>query len=120
MRRSGTPLRLAAPTPLTARHLTVSAGVLTGGGHHLTASSDSIRCMSRTITLRVTETTYDAVKRYAESDEQSMNGWIERVLDAEDMRRRCRAHDRWMSEHPEAVAFAEAWADQNLDELTRR
>jgi hypothetical protein len=76
--------------------------------------------MTRMITLRLSETAYDAVKRYADSDRQSMNSWIESLLDAEDMRRRCRAHERWMSEHPEAAAFAEAWADQNLDELTRR
>lgn len=49
-----------------------------------------------------------------------MNAWIESVLGAEDMRRRCVAHDRWMSANPDAVAFAEAWADQNLDELTLR
>jgi hypothetical protein len=76
--------------------------------------------MARTITLRVSDAAYDAVKRYADSDRQSMNGWIEGLLEAEDMRRRCQAHDRWMSKHPDAVAFAEAWADQNLDELARR
>ncbi|MGH3505055.1 MAG: hypothetical protein ACRDQA_29800 [Nocardioidaceae bacterium] len=76
--------------------------------------------MTRTITLRLSEGAYEAVKRYADSDRQSMNGWIESLLDTEDMRRRCQAHDRWMSEHPDAVTFAEAWADQNLDELARR
>lgn len=49
-----------------------------------------------------------------------MNAWIERVLDVEDMRRRCQKHGQWMSEHPEAVAFAEAWADRGLDELSTR
>ena len=49
-----------------------------------------------------------------------MNSWIERLLDVEDMRRRCAAHDQWLAEHPEAVSFAEAWADRNLDELAER
>ncbi|MBY0291278.1 MULTISPECIES: hypothetical protein [Mycobacteriaceae] len=48
-----------------------------------------------------------------------MNAWIESLLDVEDMRRRCAAHDQWASKHPEAVALAESWADQNLEELTR-
>jgi hypothetical protein len=42
-----------------------------------------------------------------------MNSWIEGVLDVEDMRRRCKAHGRWLADHPDAVAFAEAWADRN-------
>ena len=58
--------------------------------------------------------------RYADTDQQSMNSWIEGLLDVEDMRRHCAAHDRWMATHPEAVAFAEAWADRNLDELAER
>jgi hypothetical protein len=29
-----------------------------------------------------------------------MNSWIEGLLDVEDMRRRCAAHDRWMATHP--------------------
>ena len=49
-----------------------------------------------------------------------MNSWIEGLLDVEDMRRRGAAHDRWMAAHPDAVAFAEAWADRNLDELAGR
>ena len=73
--------------------------------------------MVRTITLRLSEQAYEAVKRYAETDQQSMNGWIEGVLDVEDMRRRCAAHGQWMAGHPEAVAFSEAWADRNFDEL---
>lgn len=76
--------------------------------------------MARVITLRVSEAAYDAVKRYAEADRQSMNSWIENLLDVEDMRRRCAAHDHWMTAHPGAVAFAEAWADRNLAELTER
>lgn len=73
--------------------------------------------MARTITLRLSDTAYEAVKRYADTDQQSMNSWIESLLDVEDMRRRCAAHDRWMAAHPDAAAFTEAWADRNLDEL---
>lgn len=76
--------------------------------------------MAHTITLRLSEAAYESVKRHAEVDRQSMNGWIEAVLDAEDMRRRCAEHDRWMAANPSAVAFAEAWADQNLSELAGR
>lgn len=49
-----------------------------------------------------------------------MNAWIEGLLDVEDTRRRCAAHDRWTAAHPDAAAFAEKWADRNLDELTAR
>jgi hypothetical protein len=49
-----------------------------------------------------------------------MNSWIESVLVVEDMRRRCEAHNHWMQENPDAVAFSEAWADRNLDELAQR
>jgi hypothetical protein len=76
--------------------------------------------MARTITLRLSDAAYDAVKRYAEADQQSMNSWIEAVLNVEDMRRRCAAHDRWLVAHPEAVEFTKAWADRNLDELAAR
>ncbi len=72
------------------------------------------------ITLRLSDTAYDAVKRYADADQQSMNSWIEGLLGIEDVRRRCAAHDRWMVAHPDAAAFAEAWADHNLDELAGR
>lgn len=76
--------------------------------------------MARMITLRLSDTAYEAVKRYADADEQSMNSWIEGLLDVEDMRRRCAAHDQWMVAHPQAGAFATAWADRNLDELAGR
>ena len=76
--------------------------------------------MARTITLRLSDAAYEAVKRYADADQQSMNAWIEGLLDGEDMRRRCTAHDRWMSAHPDAAAFAHAWADRNAAELTGR
>ncbi|CAN5255785.1 hypothetical protein BH20ACT5_BH20ACT5_03840 [soil metagenome] len=76
--------------------------------------------MARRITLRLSEAAYEAVKLYAEADQQSMNAWIEGLLSIEDMRRRCAAHDRWMAAHPGAVAFTEAWADRNLNELSAR
>ena len=76
--------------------------------------------MAKTVTLRLSDSAYAAVRRYAENDQLSMNAFIEQLLDHEDMRRRCGEHDRWMREHPEAVAFSEAWADQNLDGLTSR
>lgn len=58
-------------------------------------------------------------KQNADYDQESMNARIEPLLDVDDMYRRCAAHDQWTSQHPEAVAFADAWADQNLEELTR-
>lgn len=76
--------------------------------------------MARTITLRLSDEAYEAVKRYADADQQSMNSWVEGLLDGEDMRRRCGAHERWMAAHPEAVAFAEAWADRNHEDLAQR
>lgn len=76
--------------------------------------------MARTITLRLSDTAYETVKRYADADQQSMNSWIEGLLDVEDMRRRCAAHDRWMASHPDAVKLVDTWADRNLDELAGR
>ena len=76
--------------------------------------------MARTITLRLSDEAYQAVKRHADADQRSINAWIEGVLDAEDMRRRCGEHGQWMADHPEAVAVSEAWADRNLDELDGR
>jgi len=76
--------------------------------------------MSKAITLRRSYCASEAVKRCAAADDPSMNSWIERVPYVEDMRRRCAAHGKWMSGHPEAVSISEAWADRNLDELARR
>jgi hypothetical protein len=76
--------------------------------------------MARVITLRLSDSAYESVKRYAEADQQSMNSWIEGLFHVEDMRRRCAAHDGWTVKHPEAVAVAEAWADRNLEELAGR
>jgi hypothetical protein len=76
--------------------------------------------MAKTITLRLSDHQYDLVKGYAEDDRQSMNAWIEALVDVEDMRRRCAAHGQWMSNNPEAVAFTQAWADQNFEALPRQ
>jgi hypothetical protein len=76
--------------------------------------------VAKTITLRLSDGQYDLVKRYAEDDRQSMNAWIEALVDVEDMRRRCSAHGQWMSNNPEAATVAETWADENLEALPRR
>lgn len=74
----------------------------------------------KTITLRLPDQAYEAIKRYADDDHRSMNAWIETILDAEDTRRRCATHQQWMATNPDTAAFAEAWADQNFDELAQR
>lgn len=76
--------------------------------------------MSRMITLRLSDETYERVKLYAADDQQSMNSWIEGLLAVEDLRRRCQAHGDWLRRHPDAVTAAEAWADDALTELTNR
>lgn len=72
------------------------------------------------ITLRLSDEAYELVKQYAADDQVSMNSWIEGLLDVEDLRRRCEAHGEWLRRHPDAVAAAEAWADDALNELTSR
>lgn len=62
--------------------------------------------MARTITLRLSDEAYEAVRRYAEADHNSMNGWLEAVVDAEDTRRRCAAHGAWMKANPQVAAAA--------------
>ena len=76
--------------------------------------------MAKTITLRLSDDQYAVVRRYAEDDHQSMNAWIEALVDVEDMRRRCAAHGEWMSNNREAVTFAETWAEQNYEALPPR
>lgn len=76
--------------------------------------------MARMITLRLSDAAYDAVKRHADADQRSMNSWIEDLLDAEDMRRRCEAHNAYLTEHPDVAAFAQNWADRNLGDITHR
>lgn len=75
--------------------------------------------MARTITLRLSDSAYESVKRHAEADNRSMNAWIEELLDAEDMRRRCAAHHEFLADHPDVVTFAEDWVDRNLDDLAQ-
>ncbi len=76
--------------------------------------------MARTITLRLSDSAYEMVKHYAYADQQSMNSWIEGLLDVEDMRRRCAAHDNFLTAHPDAVSVTEAWADRNLEDMASR
>jgi hypothetical protein len=44
---------------------------------------------------------------------RTMNGWVESLLDAEDMRRRCAAHGEWMEAHPEVATAALAFHTAN-------
>jgi hypothetical protein len=69
--------------------------------------------MSRTITLRLSDEAYEAVKRYAEAEHTSMNAWVEGVLDAEDMRRRCAAHGAWVRADPAVAGAALAFGEAN-------
>ena len=75
--------------------------------------------VAKPFTCRFSDGVYEAAKQYAHADDQSMNTWLEQLIAAEDMRRRCAAHEAWMSAHPQAVAFHRQWADANLDQLTR-
>jgi hypothetical protein len=76
--------------------------------------------IARTITLRLSETAYEAVRRHAEADKRSMNAWIEEALGTQDMRRRCAAHREFLANNPDVAGFAEDWADRNLDDLPRK
>jgi hypothetical protein len=49
-----------------------------------------------------------------------MSAWSEEVIDAEDMHRRCAAHHEFVANNPDVMAFAEDWADRNLDDLAQR
>jgi len=69
------------------------------------------------ITLRLSDEAYQAVKQYAEAEQTSMNSWIEGLLDAEDMRRRCIAHDAWITANPRIVTAAAAFAEANQKAL---
>ncbi|ORW03988.1 hypothetical protein AWC14_04720 [Mycobacterium kyorinense] len=73
----------------------------------------------RLIPLRLLDSAYQALKRYADLDRLPMAWWVKGQHDMEDMRRRCTEHDQWMRAHPEIAAFSEAWADRNLDELVK-
>jgi hypothetical protein len=73
--------------------------------------------MPRTITLRLSDEAYEAVRRYAESDHRSMNGWLEAVVDAEDTRRRCAAHGAWMKANPQVAMAARDFHHANQTAL---
>jgi hypothetical protein len=69
--------------------------------------------MARTITLRLSDEAYEAVRRYAEAEHTSVDAWVEGVLDAEDTRRRCAAHGAWMRADPGVAAAALAFGEAN-------
>ncbi len=54
-------------------------------------------------------------KPYREHDRQSTSSAV-----VEDLRRRCLAHGRWMTTHPDVAAFAAEWGDHNLETLPHR
>ncbi len=86
---------------------------VSGSPRMLIADLASILRVTRTITLRLSDEAYEAVKRYAEAADTSMNAWVERVLDAEDMRRRCAAHAAWMRANPAITQVALAFGEAN-------
>ena len=51
------------------------------------------------------------------AENASMNGWIEAVLDAEDMRRRCASHGAWMEANPQMANVALAFGQANQQAL---
>ena len=71
------------------------------------------------ITLRLSDESYRAVKHYAAAEHKSMNSWIEALLGAEDMRRRCAAHEQWISANPQLSAAAAAFGAANRDALAQ-
>lgn len=73
--------------------------------------------MARTITLRLSDEAYEAVKRHADAEHMSMNSWIEGVLDAEDMRRRCVAHAAWIQANQSVASAALAFGRANQQAL---
>lgn len=74
-------------------------------------------CMARTITLRLSDEAYEAVRRHADAEHMSMNSWVEGVLDAEDMRRRCAAHAAWIEASPSVTSAALAFGQANQQSL---
>jgi hypothetical protein len=73
--------------------------------------------MMRTITLRLSDEAYEAVKRHADAVHMSMNSWIEGVLDAEDMRLRCAAHAAWIEASSSVTSAALAFGQANQQAL---
>jgi hypothetical protein len=69
--------------------------------------------VARSITVRLSDEVYEAVKRYAEAEHTSMSAWVGGVLDGEDMRRRCAAHGASMRANPDIAAAALAFHAEN-------
>lgn len=67
--------------------------------------------------LIAAEADYGAGRAYSEEHIRAHYRLPKRDADQEELRLRCTAHGKWMSDHPDAVAAAEEWADGNLDEL---
>ena len=65
------------------------------------------------LALRLSGEAYEAVERHAETEHTSMGAWVERVLDAEDMRRRCAAHGAWTAADTAVADAALAFGDAN-------
>jgi hypothetical protein len=73
--------------------------------------------VARTVTFRLSDEAYETVKRYADAEQTSMNAWVEGVLSAEEMRRRCAAHGAWLRAKPEVAAAALAFGTANQTAL---
>lgn len=73
--------------------------------------------MTRAITLRLSDEAYEAVKRHADAEHMSMNSWIESVLGAKDIRRRCAAHAAWIEANPSVTRAALAFGQANQQAL---
>ncbi|MEE3755001.1 hypothetical protein [Mycobacterium intracellulare] len=58
-----------------------------------------------------------AGRAFSEGRIRAHYGLLPRDADQDELRLRCTAHGNWMSDHPDAVAAAEEWADGNLNEL---
>ncbi|MEE3751887.1 hypothetical protein [Mycobacterium intracellulare] len=55
------------------------------------------------------EADYGAGRTFSEEHIRARYGLPQRDADEEELRLRCTAHGKWMSEHPDAVAAAEEW-----------
>ncbi|WP_232065605.1 MULTISPECIES: hypothetical protein [Mycobacterium] len=63
------------------------------------------------------EADYRAGRTFSEGHIRAHYGLLPRHADQDELCLRCTAHGNWMSDHPDAVAAADEWADGNLDEL---
>lgn len=57
--------------------------------------------MTHAMTLPLRDDTHETVKHLARTERLSMNTRIDKLVEHEDMRRRCAAHDRWMRDNPQ-------------------